>query len=101
MMTYSISKIVKGGVKMRKAVVVLTAFLIPAGAMAGVYEKTCAGCHNGSLAPSKEQMKAKFKSAEEMFKAAEKSSNPMMAGIKTNKELLKKACKEVYGKNEK
>ena len=46
-------------------------------------------------------MKAKFKSAEEMFKAAEKSSNPMMAGVKANKELLKKACKEVYGKNEK
>jgi len=83
---------------MRKALVMalIGGIAFVGSASAGVFNQMCAGCHNGSIAPSKAQMKAKFKNAEAMFKAALNSTNPMMAGVKGNKAQLKKACEEVY-----
>jgi len=72
--------------------------LLAAPASAGVWETQCAGCHNGSMAPSKAQLKAKFKNAKAFIAAAEKSTNPMMAAIKGNKAALEAAAKEIFGK---
>jgi len=67
-------------------------------AMAGVWETQCIGCHNGSLAPSKAQLKAKFKDADALVKAAEKSKNPMMRPFTDKKQVLKQAAEEIFGK---
>jgi len=72
--------------------------LMVAPASAGVWETQCAGCHNGSLAPSKAQLKAKLKNAKAFIAAAKKSTNPMMAAVKNNDAALKAAAKEVFGK---
>ncbi len=69
-------------------------FALPASA--GVWQTQCAGCHNGSLAPSASQLKAKFKNAKAFIEAAKKTNNPMMASIKTKTNLLKQAAKELY-----
>jgi len=70
-------------------------FAVPATA-GGVWQAQCAGCHNGSLAPTAEQMKAKYKTAKEFVEAAKKSTNPMMASFKSKVDLLEKAAKELY-----
>lgn len=72
--------------------------LMVASASAGVWQTQCAGCHNGSLAPSKEQLKAKFKNSKALVEAAKKSTNPMMAAVKNNDAALKAAAKEIFGK---
>lgn len=66
-------------------------------AHAGVWETQCAGCHNGSLAPSKAQLKAKFKTAKDFVSAAKKSNNPMMATVKNTK-AINEAAKEIFKK---
>ncbi len=84
---------------MRKIFGALTlAVLFSLPASAGVWETQCAGCHNGSLAPSKAQLKAKLKSPQKFIEAAKRSTNPMMAAIKNNDSALKAAAKEVFGK---
>lgn len=67
-------------------------------AVAGVWESSCSGCHNGGLAKSAEELKAKHKTPQEFVKAAQSSTNPMMMGFKNDVETLKKAAKELYGK---
>ncbi|MEO2068272.1 MAG: hypothetical protein ABGX27_02010 [Desulfurobacteriaceae bacterium] len=67
-------------------------------AVAGVWSQSCTGCHNGGLAQSAEQLKAKFKTPEAFVKAAQESTNPMMMAYKNDVETLKKAAKELYGK---
>ena len=67
-------------------------------AKAGVWEAQCAGCHNGSLAPSKSQLRANWKNKEAFVKAALNSTSPMMAAVKNNKKAIEQAAKEVYGK---
>ncbi len=74
------------------------AALLSAPAMAGVWETQCAGCHNGAMAPNKDQLKAKFKTAKAFVKAAQNSTNPMMAAFKSNVKALQDAAKEIYGK---
>jgi len=69
-------------------------FALPASA--GVWQAQCSGCHNGSLAPSASQLKAKFKNAKAFVEAAKKSNNPMMAAVKGKVNLLKQAAKELY-----
>jgi hypothetical protein len=84
---------------MRKVLVafaVAAAFSAPA--VAGVWQAQCASCHNGALAPSQQQLKAKFKTSKAFVDAAQKSNNPMMAAIKSNVQALKDAAKEIYGK---
>ena len=49
---------------MRKVLVafaVAAVFSVPA--VAGVWQAQCAGCHNGAIAPSAQQLKAKFKTS--------------------------------------
>jgi hypothetical protein len=82
--------------KVLMALTVAAAMSVPA--VAGVWGSQCAGCHNGAMAPSVEQLKAKFKTPDAFVKAAEKSTNPMMAAFKGNVQALKDAAKEIYGK---
>ncbi len=74
------------------------AAVFSAPAVAGVWQAQCAGCHNGSIAPSAQQLKAKFKSPKAFVSAAQKTNNPMMAAVKGNVQALKDAAKEIYGK---
>ena len=74
-------------------------------AFAGTWEDNCAGCHNGQMPsssgkpiPSKEQLKAKFKSVQEFVNAAKSTSDPMMAPFKTQDAVLQAAANEVLGK---
>ncbi len=84
---------------MKKILVVLAvAAAFSAPAVAGTWEAQCAGCHNGSMAPSKAQLKAKFKDANAFVNAAKNSNNPMMAAFKNNVQALQAAAKEIYGK---
>ncbi len=62
---------------------------------ANVWQTQCVGCHNGSLAPSKSQLKAKY-SKNEFVKRALESSNPMMSAFKNNKDVIQKAADELY-----
>jgi hypothetical protein len=80
--------------KVLGALALVALFAVPASA--GVWESQCASCHNGSLAPAKEQLKAKFKTAQEFVNAAKNSSNPMMAAFKSNVKALQDAAKELY-----
>jgi aerobic-type carbon monoxide dehydrogenase small subunit (CoxS/CutS family) len=85
---------------MRKVLVafaVAAAFSTPVLA-GGVWQAQCSGCHNGAIAPSKQQLKAKLKTSKAFVDAAQKSNNPMMAAIKNNVQALKDAAKEIYGK---
>jgi len=83
---------------MRKILVPLAVLAFAAPAFAGVWGTQCAGCHNGSLAPSKAQLKKKFKNAKAFIAAAKNSNNPMMAAVKNNDAALKAAAKEIFGK---
>ncbi|TCK03378.1 hypothetical protein [Phorcysia thermohydrogeniphila] len=85
---------------MRKVIVGLAVFAaLTAQASAGVWESNCAGCHNGSVAQSTaEVLKKKFKTKQEFINAAKNTTNPMMAGIKANPQLIEEAAKELYGK---
>jgi len=81
---------------MRKVLlVVLLGCLLSAPSYASVWQTQCAGCHNGSLAPSKTQLKAKY-SKNEFVKRALESSNPMMSAFKNNKDVIQKAADELY-----
>jgi len=79
--------------KVLGALALVALFAVPASA--GAWQE-CARCHNGSLAPSGEQMKAKYKTPKEFVEAAKKSTHPMMAAYKTKVDLLEKAAKELY-----
>ena len=79
------------------AVVLLSSILMTP-SYAGVWEVQCAGCHNGQLAPSKNQLKAKFKNPKKFVEAAQKTSSPMMNAFKNNKKVLENAAKEIFGK---
>jgi hypothetical protein len=84
---------------MRKVLVafaVAAVFSVPA--VAGVWQTQCVGCHNGSVAPSAQQLKAKLKTPKAFVAAAQKTNNPMMAAIKSNVQAIKDAAKEIYGK---
>jgi hypothetical protein len=52
----------------------------------------CGGCHNGMMAPNKENLLAKYKTMEELIQGAQASDNPMMAQIKENIDGLKAAA---------
>lgn len=42
----------------------------------------CGGCHNGMMAPNKENLIAKYKTVEGLIQGAQASESPMMAKIK-------------------
>jgi hypothetical protein len=52
----------------------------------------CGGCHNGMMAPNKENLLAKYTTIEELIKGAQASDSAMMARIKEDTEGLKAAA---------
>lgn len=56
---------------------------------------TCVACHNGTMAPNKEKLKEKYKTAASFLKAAQATQNPMMKSIQKDENALKEAAKEI------
>jgi Ni,Fe-hydrogenase III small subunit len=55
---------------MRKFLVTLSLFLVgTVSASAGVWKNSCAGCHNGRVAPLKEELLSKYPTPESFLKA--------------------------------
>ncbi len=52
----------------------------------------CGGCHNGMMAPKKEELLAKYTSVDALIQGAQTSDSPMMAQIKENIDGLKAAA---------
>lgn len=72
------------------ALVILTPSLSSAGE-----SDTCKACHNGSVAPSVETLKGKFKTADELVAGAKNSKNAMMKSIQADEAKLKAAAAEI------
>ncbi len=68
--------------------------LAPALANAGEAD-TCKACHNGSVAPAVDALKAKFKTADALVAGAKSSQNPMMKAIQADEAKLKAAAAEI------
>ncbi len=68
--------------------------LMPAVSLAGDSD-TCKGCHNGSVAPSVDTLKSKFKTADELVAAAKNVKNPMMQAVQADEAKLKAAATEI------
>ena len=60
----------------------------------------CVGCHSGTIAADEDAMKEKFKTVDELVKAAMATTNPMMKEIQQNKEAIETAAKELGLKEE-
>ena len=75
-------------------IVVLT--LVVTG-FAGTFDEKCAMCHKPGDKPakSKESLLARFKTAEDLIKAAKATTNPMMKAVQGNDDLLKKAAADL------
>ncbi|MDD2758688.1 MAG: hypothetical protein PHH11_00180 [Methylomonas sp.] len=72
------------------ALLILTPSLSTAGE-----SDTCKGCHNGSVAPSVDTLKGKFKTVDELVAGAKNSQNPMMKPIQADEAKLKAAAAEI------
>jgi len=57
---------------------------------------TCKGCHNGSVAPAVDALKAKFKTADALVAGAKASVNPMMKPAQADEAKLKAAAAEIF-----
>jgi len=68
--------------------------LMPTTTIAGASD-TCKGCHNGSVAPSVDTLKSKYKTADELVAAAQKVTNEMMKPILADEAKLKAAAEEI------
>ena len=83
---------------MKKLLLAITALallaLMPAVLMAGDSD-TCKGCHNGSVAPSVDTLKSKYKTADELVAGAKKVQNPMMKAVQSDETKLKAAAAEI------
>jgi len=83
---------------MKKLLLAITALallaLMPAVSMAGDSD-TCKGCHNGSVAPSVDTLKSKYKTADELVAGAKKVQNPMMKAVQSDETKLKAAAAEI------
>ena len=76
------------------AVIVIGVGFAGSGAQAGGWA-VCNGCHNGAMAPNKEELLAKYTSTEALIKGAQASNSPMMAQIKEDIDGLKEAAAEL------
>jgi hypothetical protein len=56
---------------------------------------SCKACHNGSVAPSVDTIKGKYKTADELVAAAKKVTNPMMKAAQADEAKLKAAAEEI------
>jgi cytochrome c peroxidase len=72
-------------------------FLTPIASEGQVWDFFCATCHNGSEAPTKEELLKKYPTKEKFLQAIENSKNPYMVRLKSQKELIRKALKELFG----
>ena len=83
---------------MKKILLTMTALslvtLMPAISMAGESD-TCKGCHNGSVAPSVDTLKSKYKTADELVAGAKNVKNPMMQAVQADEAKLKAAAAEI------
>ena len=83
---------------MKKTMLAMTAFalvaVIPSISSAGESD-TCKGCHNGSVAPSVDTLKGKFKTADELVAGAKNSKNDMMKPVQADEAKLKAAAAEL------
>jgi hypothetical protein len=83
---------------MKKTLLTMTTLaviaLTPSLATAGESE-VCKGCHNGSVAPNVDALKAKFKTADALVAGAKSTQNPMMKPIQANEAKLKAAAAEI------
>lgn len=68
--------------------------LMPIASSAGESD-VCKSCHNGSVAPSVDTLKSKYKTADELVAAAKKVTNPMMKSIQADEAKLKAAAAEI------
>jgi len=57
---------------------------------AGVWDK-CKVCHNGNMAPDEKTLKEKYKTADELTKAAKESLSSMMKNYKDDADLKEAA----------
>ena len=60
---------------------ILTIFVSPFTSFAGVWDTSCADCHNGRFAYSKKQLLAKYKTKIAFIRAAKTTRNPAMKYI--------------------
>lgn len=67
---------------------------IPALSNAGEAD-TCKACHNGSVAPSVDTLKSKFKTADALVAGAKNSKNDMMKPVQADEAKLKAAAAEI------
>lgn len=56
---------------------------------------SCKVCHNGSISPSFDTLKSKYKTVDELVAAAKNSQNPMMKPVQANEAKLKAAAEEI------
>lgn len=56
---------------------------------------TCKGCHNGSVAPATDALKAKFKTADALVAGAKASKNDMMKPAQADEAKLKAAAADI------
>lgn len=68
--------------------------LVPSIASAGEADM-CKGCHNGSVGPAVDALKAKFKTVDELVAGAKNSKNPMMKAAQSDEAKLKAAATEL------
>lgn len=75
---------------------IASAFVIflPTASIAGASDM-CKGCHNGSVAPSVDTLKSKYKTADELVAAAKKVTNEMMKAAQADEAKLKAAAEEI------
>ncbi|MFN3396848.1 MAG: hypothetical protein ACK4Z9_08680 [Thermodesulfovibrionales bacterium] len=85
----------KGILSILSVMVVVLSFAVAGSA--GTFDEKCAMCHKpgDKPAPSKESFLKKFKSANELVRAAKASTNPMMKAVQGNEDLLKKAAADI------
>ncbi len=83
---------------MKKSLLTFTAAiavaLMPSLSSAGEAD-TCKGCHNGSVAPSVDTLKGKFKTVDELVAGAKASKNDMMKPMQADTAKLKAAAAEI------
>lgn len=83
---------------MKKSLLTFTAAiavaLMPSLSSAGEAD-TCKGCHNGSVAPSVDTLKGKFKTVDELVDGAKASIDDMMKPMQADTAKLKAAAAEI------
>ncbi len=68
---------------------------------AGLWERMCGACHdgstvlNGKVVPNKEQIKAKYKSLDDLVEGVTCKTPPCMNILKHDEKLVRKAGKEI------